>query len=49
MEKDKSTISEELDHIRNSINQKNVTKSDDDNFIIPLLLLPFPALSLEIK
>ena len=34
MEKDKSTISEELDHIRNSINQKNVTKSDDDNFIL---------------
>jgi cell pole-organizing protein PopZ len=34
MEKDKSTISEELDHIRNSINQKNVKKSDDDNFIL---------------
>ena len=34
MEKDKSTISEELNHIRNSINQKNVTKSDDDNFIL---------------
>ena len=34
MEKDKSTISEELDHIRNSINQKNETKSDDDNFIL---------------
>ena len=34
MEKDKSTISEELDHIRNSINQKNETKSDDNNFIL---------------
>ena len=34
MVKDKSTISEELDHIRNSINQKNETKSDDDNFIL---------------
>ena len=34
MEKDKSIISEELDHIRNSINQKNETKSDDDNFIL---------------
>ena len=34
MEKDKSTISEELDHIRNSINQKNETKSDNDNFIL---------------
>ena len=34
MEKDKSTISEELDHIRKSINQKNETKSDNDNFIL---------------
>ena len=34
MEKDKSTISEELDHIRKSINQKNETKSDNDNSIL---------------
>ena len=34
MEKNKSTINEELDHIRNSINQKNETQSDDDNFIL---------------
>ena len=34
MEKDKSIISEELDHIRNSINKKNETKSDDNNFIL---------------
>ena len=34
MENDKSTINEELDHIRNSINQKNETQSDDDNFIL---------------
>ena len=34
MENDKSTINEELDHIRNSINQKNETQSNDDNFIL---------------
>ena len=34
MENDKSTINKELDHIRNSINQKNETQSDDDNFIL---------------
>ena len=34
MENDKSTINEELDHIRNSINQKNETQNDDDNFIL---------------
>ena len=34
MENNKSTINEELDHIRNSINQKNETQSDDDNFIL---------------
>ena len=34
MENDKSTINEELDHIRNSINQKNETQSEDDNFIL---------------
>ena len=33
MEKNKSTINEELDHIRNSINQKNETQSKGDNFI----------------
>ena len=33
MENDKSTINEELDHIRNSINQKNEIQSDD-NFIL---------------
>ena len=33
MENDKSTITKELDHIRNSINQKNQTQSDD-NFIL---------------
>ena len=33
MENDKSTITKELDHIRNSINQKNETQSDD-NFIL---------------
>jgi cell pole-organizing protein PopZ len=33
MENNKSTINEELDHIRNSINQKNETQSDD-NFIL---------------
>ena len=32
MEKDKSIISEELDHIRNSINQKNETKSVSYSF-----------------
>ena len=34
MENDKPTINEELDHIRNSINQKNETQSDTDNFIL---------------
>ena len=34
MGNDKSTINEELDHIRNSINQKNETQSDDDNFFL---------------
>ena len=34
MEKGKPTINEELDHIRNSINQKNETQSDPDNFIL---------------
>ena len=34
MENDKSTINKELDHIRNSINQKNEIQSDDDNFIL---------------
>ncbi len=34
MENNKSTINEELDHIRNSINQKNETQSKDDNFIL---------------
>ena len=34
MENNKSTINEELDHIRNSINKKNETKSNDDNFIL---------------
>ena len=34
MENNKSTINEELDHIRKSINQKNETQSDDDNFIL---------------
>ena len=34
MEKDKSTIIEELDHIKNSISQKNETQSDEDNFIL---------------
>ena len=33
MENDKTTINEELDHIRNSINQKNETQNDD-NFIL---------------
>ena len=33
MENNKSTINEELDHIRNSINQKNEIQSDD-NFIL---------------
>ena len=33
MENDKSTITKELDHIRNSINQKN-EKQSDDNFIL---------------
>jgi len=34
MEKGKPTINEELDHIRNSINQKNEPQRDDDNFIL---------------
>ena len=34
MENNKSTINEELDHIRNSINKKNETQSNDDNFIL---------------
>ena len=34
MENDNSTIKKELDHIRNSINQKNETESDDNNFIL---------------
>ena len=34
MENNKSTINEELDHIRNSINQKNETQSKDDDFIL---------------
>ena len=34
MENDNSTIKKELDHIRNSINQKNETESDDDSFIL---------------
>ena len=34
MENDKSTITKELDHIRNSINQKNDTQSDNDDYIL---------------
>ena len=34
MKNNKSNINEELDHIRNSINQKNETQSKDDNFIL---------------
>ena len=34
MENNKSTINEELDHIRNSINKKNETQSNDDNFVL---------------
>ena len=34
MENDKSTITKELNHIRNSINQKNATQSDKDDFIL---------------
>ena len=34
MENNKSNINEELDHIRNSINQKNETQSNDDSFIL---------------
>ena len=34
MENDKSIINEELDNIRNSINQKNEIQSDDDSFIL---------------
>ena len=33
MENDKPTIIKELDHIKNSINKKNETQSDD-NFIL---------------
>ncbi len=34
MENDKSTITKELDHIKNSINQKNEIQSADDDFIL---------------
>ena len=34
MKNDKSIINEELDNIRNSINQKNEIQSDDDSFIL---------------
>ena len=34
MEKDKTTISQELDHIKNSINQKNDIETNDNNFIL---------------
>ena len=34
MKNNKSTINEQLDHIRNSINQKNETQSNDDSFIL---------------
>ena len=34
MENDKSTITKELDHIRNSINKKNETQSDDDFILL---------------
>ena len=34
MEKDKPNINEELDHIKNSINKKNETLSDDENFVL---------------
>ena len=34
MENDRTTINEELDHIRNSINQKNETQNTTDNFIL---------------
>ena len=34
MENDKSTITKELDHIKNSINQKNERQSADDDFIL---------------
>ena len=34
MENNKSTINEELDHIRNSINKKNEVQSKDDDFIL---------------
>ena len=34
MENNKSNINEELDHIRNSINQKNKTQNDEDNYIL---------------
>ena len=34
MENDKSTITKELDHIRNSIKEKNETQSDDDFILL---------------
>ena len=34
MKTNKSNINEELDHIRNSINQKNKTQNDEDNYIL---------------
>ena len=34
MENDKPTINEELDHIRNSINQKNEKHNNTDSFIL---------------
>ena len=34
MENDKPTINEELDHIRNSINQKNKKHNNTDSFIL---------------
>ena len=34
MENNKSNINEELDHIRNSINQKNKTQNNEDNYIL---------------
>ena len=34
MENDKPNINEELDHIKNSINKKNETLSDDENYVL---------------
>ena len=34
MVNDKSTITKELDHLRNSINEKNETQSDDDFILL---------------